>query len=68
VILIVSLDLIDNSFLNNLLNKIVIFKYKGYDTKVSMSPILSLWYKIYQQQTPNIDAMCILSDIRKKKK
>jgi len=42
--------------------------YKGYDTKVSMSPILSLWYKIYQQQTPNIDAMCILSDIRKKKK
>lgn len=41
---------------------------KGYDTKVSMSPILSLWYKIYQQQTPKIDAMCILSDIRKKKK
>lgn len=44
------------------------FQYKGYDTKVSMSPIVSLWYRIYQQHTPNIDAMCILSDIRKKKK
>jgi hypothetical protein len=65
---ILLLDLLDNTFLQNLLNKIELFKYKGYDTKVSMSPILSLWYKIYQQQTPNIDAMCILSDIRKKKK
>jgi len=59
-------NLLDNPFLYYLLIQIML--YKGYDTKVSMSPILSLWYKIYQQQTPNIDAMCILSDIRKKKK
>jgi len=39
---ILLLDLLDNTFLQNLLNKIELFKYKGYDTKVSMSPILSL--------------------------
>lgn len=44
------------------------FLQKGYETKVSTSPIFSLCTRIYKQQTLNIDAMCKLSDIRKKKK